>query len=211
VSPLGSALAEFAACAALIGIAGTRLVRYGDIVGAKTGLTGGWVGMVLIGILTSLPELMAGVSAVALAGTPDIAVGNALGACAVNLLLFVLLDLLHRKESIYGVASRGHTLAANFGGAGFAVVGGDLALHAQGHDRSLAHIGFYSPLLLLAYAIAMRLMYRHERHEVADFVAERGTRYPDVPLRGAGRHVHPGRLRDVRRRRVRAGSAYPQP
>ncbi len=185
VPPLGIALVEFLACAALIGVAGTRLVRYGDIVGAKTGLTGSWVGMVLIGVVTSLPELMTGLSAVALAGVPDIAVGNALGACIVNLLLFVLLDLLHRKESIYGVASRGHTLAAAVGAAGFAIVGGASVLHTLGHDGSIAHVGFYSPLLLVAYAIAMRLIYRHERQEVEDFAVRQASRYPDVSLRRA--------------------------
>ena len=169
----------------MIGIAGTRLVRYGDIVGAKTGLTGSWVGMVLIGVVTSLPELMTGVSAVAMAGVPDIAVGNALGACVVNLLLFVLLDLLHRKESIYGVASRGHTLAAVLGAIGFAIVGGAIVAHGQGHDLALAHVGVYSPFIIVAYAIAMRLMHRHERHELESFAVRQAARYPDVHLRRA--------------------------
>lgn len=185
MSPLGIALTEFVVCAALIGVAGTRLVRYGDIVGAKTGLSGTWVGVVLIGVVTSLPELVTGLSAVTLVGAPDIAVGNAVGACVVNLLLFVVLDLLHRNESIYGVASRSHTLAASFGIASCAIVAVSLVLHAQGIGWTLGHVGFATPVLLVAYVLAMRVLYRFERRPVEEFVEEQATRYPEVSLRHA--------------------------
>jgi len=185
VSPLGIALTEFVVCAALIGVAGTRLVRYGDIVGAKTGLSGTWVGLVLIGVVTSLPELVTGLSAVTLVGAPDIAVGNAVGACIVNLLLFVVLDLLHRNESIYGVARRSHTLAASFGMASCAIVAASLVLHAQGIGWTLGHVGFATPVLLVNYVLAMRVLYRYERRKVEDFFDEQAARYPDVSLRRA--------------------------
>jgi len=39
----------------------------------------------LLATVTSLPELASGISAVALVGAPNLAVGNALGACVMNL------------------------------------------------------------------------------------------------------------------------------
>lgn len=41
---------EFLACVALIGVAGTALSRYGDVIADKTGLSGTWIGLVLLGV-----------------------------------------------------------------------------------------------------------------------------------------------------------------
>jgi hypothetical protein len=53
---------EFALCAAAIATAGTMLSRYGDIFADKTGLCGAWIGLALMASVTSLPELVTGVS-----------------------------------------------------------------------------------------------------------------------------------------------------
>jgi len=52
---------------------------------------------------------------VTIAGAPNIAVGDVLGSCVFNLLLLVVLDFLHRGESVYRSASQGHILLAAFG------------------------------------------------------------------------------------------------
>lgn len=106
---------QLAPCAALIFVAGTRLSRYGDVIARHIGLGGGWIGLVLMASVTSLPDLVTGISSVTVADVPDIAVGNVLGACVLNLAMIVVLDALHRHASIYQVASQGHTLGAAFG------------------------------------------------------------------------------------------------
>ena len=63
----------FLACAIAIGVAGTYLSRYGDVIARRSGLGGTWVGVVLLAVVTSLPELATGVSAVTVGHTPDIA------------------------------------------------------------------------------------------------------------------------------------------
>ncbi|HZD90393.1 MAG TPA: hypothetical protein VE224_09865, partial [Pseudolabrys sp.] len=70
---------ELLACAALIGLAGPVLTQYGDIIARLTGVSRSWVGLVLLATATSLPELITGISSVTVAGTPNIAVGDALG------------------------------------------------------------------------------------------------------------------------------------
>ncbi len=55
----------------------------------------------MLATVTSLPELVTGISAVSYAGVPDIAMGAALGSCVFNLLLIVLLDFLHCEASVY--------------------------------------------------------------------------------------------------------------
>ena len=82
---------QFAACAAVICYAGAKLSYYGDIIAEKTGLGRTWIGVVLMASVTSLPELITGVSSVALADVPDIAAGDVLGSCMFNILIIALL------------------------------------------------------------------------------------------------------------------------
>ncbi|MBI5640521.1 MAG: sodium:calcium antiporter, partial [Nitrospirae bacterium] len=65
----------FIACTAVIVYSGTKLSKYGDIIAEKTGLGRTWIGVVLMASVTSLPELVTGISSVTYAGVPDIAVG----------------------------------------------------------------------------------------------------------------------------------------
>lgn len=176
---------SFALCVALIGYAGSKLSRYGDIIADKTGLGGTWIGLILVATVTSLPELVTGLSSVTLAQVPDIAVGNILGACVINLAMIVVLDLLDRGELVYSRASQGHILSAGFGVILIGFVGFNV-LFAQ-HERglSLGHVGAYTPVIIMIYAIATLTVFRYERSQRAEFVEERVERYPDVTLRRA--------------------------
>ena len=77
---------EFVICMAVIVYSGTKLSIYGDIIAEKTSLGRAWTGLVLMASVTSLPELVTGVSSVTYAGVPDIAVGDVLGSCVSNML-----------------------------------------------------------------------------------------------------------------------------
>ena len=164
---------QLAACAAVIFAAGTRLVRYGDVIARRTGLGGSWVGVVLVATVTSLPELVTGIASVTIADVPDIAVGNVIGACVLNLALLAVLDALHRKASIYSVASQGHVLGAAFGIVMLGVAAfGILAATQLG--AGVAHVGAASLALLALYAVAVRTVHVYER------AARRGAADDDV-------------------------------
>jgi cation:H+ antiporter len=175
MGPILTVWLQFAVCVALIGVAGSRLSRYGDIIAEKTGLSGTWIGVVMLATVTSLPELATGVSAVALAGTPDLAVGDVLGSCVFNLFIIFILDFLHRKESVYTRASQGHILSAGFGIMMLGFAGFSLLVSSRGEVVSIGHVGLYSPLILVLYILAMRTVFRYEhqeREESAEQVAE---------------------------------------
>ncbi|MBV6411861.1 MAG: sodium:calcium antiporter [Burkholderiales bacterium] len=175
----------FLVCIAAIGFAGARLSRYGDILAEKTGLGGSWIGLIMLATVTSLPELVTGISAVTVAGVPDIAVGDVLGSCVFNLAILVVVDLLHPRESIYSRASRGHILSAAFGIVLIGAVAFSLLLARRGEALAIGHIGAYTPLIVALYLLAMRTLYQHERREVAEFVEDVAERYPHVSLRRA--------------------------
>jgi cation:H+ antiporter len=175
------------ACLAVIGVAGVRLSRYGDIIAEKSGLSRGWVGLIMLASVTSLPELVTGLSAVTVANVPDIAVGNILGACIFNLAFIVVLDFLYRKESIYTRARQGNVLAAGFGIVLIGFAGFNLLLYRAGTMPAIGHVGLYTPVILLLYLLAMRSLYRYEQSQVTEFVEDRAELYPHISLKQAVR------------------------
>ncbi|MEE9263497.1 MAG: sodium:calcium antiporter [Vicinamibacteria bacterium] len=153
---------QFAGCVLLIGAAGSRLSRYGDVIAEKTGFSGTWIGVVMLATVTSLPELATGISAVSLVDEPDLAVGDVLGSCVFNLFIIFVLDFLHRKESVYTRASQGHILSAGFGIMMLGFAGFSLLVSSQGQVVRIGHVGLYSPLILVLYVLAMRTVFRYE-------------------------------------------------
>ena len=176
---------QLAICLVVIGIAGWRLSRYGDILAEKTGLSASWIGLILLATATSLPELATGISAVTVANAPDIAVGNVLGATVFNLVFLVMLDFLYRKESLYSRAAQGHILSAALGALSIGISGFSLLLGQVGFNPTLGHVGLYTPLLALIYLAAMRAVYQYERRTLAEFTEAAAARYPDITMRQA--------------------------
>ncbi len=176
---------QFATCVALIGLAGPEVSRSGDVIAEKTGLSGGWIGLVLVAGVTSLPELAIGATSVTVAGAPDIAIGDAFGSCVFNLLMLVVLDFLQRGESVYRRARLGHVVSAGFGIVLIGIAGMSLMMHGRGIGLTLGHIGSSTPLILFLYALAMRTVFVYEREHREEFVEEMAERYPRMTLRAA--------------------------
>jgi len=176
---------EFGACGALIALGGWCLSLYGDVIAEKTGLGGTWIGVVLLASVTSLPELATGVSAVAAANAPNIAVGDVLGSCVFNLAILVVLDLVHRGESIYTRAGQGHILSAGFGVLMLSLVGLSLMLAPRIGGIALGHVGLYAPVIVVLYLISMQVVFSYEKRQMEAFVEKAAERYPHLTLRQA--------------------------
>jgi cation:H+ antiporter len=176
---------QFALCVALIWFAGVRLSRCGDVIAEKAHLSRTWVGVILLATVTSLPELVTGISAVALVGDPNIAMGDILGSCVFNLMIITVLDFLNREESVFTRASQGHILSAGFGVILIGFVGFNLLLRQHGITGAIGHIGVSSPIIVAMYLIAMRTVFRYERQQRAAYTEEAVERYADVTLRQA--------------------------
>lgn len=158
--------AKLVLCAAFIGVAGPILVKNGDRIAQLTGLSRSWVGLILLAIATSLPELFTGVSSVTFANAPNIAVGDALGSCVFNLLMLVLLDELNRSEPVYRQIDQGHILTAGFGVILIGTVGAVILLNHTGLDIQFLHISAFTPFLIFLYVVAMRAAFDYERRAV---------------------------------------------
>jgi cation:H+ antiporter len=171
---------QFLLCAGLIARAGYVLSESADRIARVTGLTGGWVGLALLGTVTSLPELASGISAVAVVGAPNLAVGNALGACMINLVFLAVIDALQRREPVYRLASAAHLLSAAFGVVMLGFVA--ISLLMAGRSPALLHLGMDSPVLLALYLLALRSVFSHERAQKLPEAA--GATDADAPSLG---------------------------
>lgn len=170
----------FIVCTSVIVYAGTRLSKYGDIIAEKTGLGRTWIGVVLMASVTSLPELVTGISSVTYADVPDIAVGDILGSCVFNMLILSFLDAIHRPIPISSRAHHGHVLSAGFGILLLSLV--SMSLFFKGRIVPIGWIGPYTLFFIVLYFIAIRLVYFYEKKQISAFVKERAIelRYEDV-------------------------------
>lgn len=176
---------SFIICTSVIVYSGTKLAKYGDIIAEKTGLGRTWIGIVLMASVTSLPELVTGISSVTFADVPDIAVGDIMGSCVFNMLILALLDAAHRTEPLSARAHHGHVLSAGFGILLLGIV--SISLLLGNRIPSIGWIGLYTPLVMGVYLIAMRLVYFYEKRQISAFIKEIAVelRYEKIPTKTA--------------------------
>jgi cation:H+ antiporter len=150
--------AIFLLSAAVIVYAGTKLSRYGDQIADLTGLSGLWIGVVLMASATSLPEIFTDVSA-ALMNAPDLAAGDLFGSNMANMLILGIIDLMHRQKRVWQQAAFEHALSS---GLAIFLTGLAAFFVLYGSDVTLGGVGLGSMLLLLLYIFGMRLVFRQE-------------------------------------------------
>ncbi len=160
----------FLICTSVIVLSGIRLSRYGDIIAEKTGLGKTWVGVALMASVTSLPELVTGISSVTYAGVPDIAAGDVLGSCVFNMLIIAILDAIYRIAPISAKAHQGNVVSAGFGILMLSIVA--LGLCSRDVLYSFGWVGVYSVATALLYLIAMRVVFSYEKRQIALFLKE---------------------------------------
>ena len=173
---------SFAALSALIALGGYHLSRAADGIAAHTGLARNWIGLVMLATVTSLPELIAGVSAVTWHDAPDLAIGDVLGSCVFNLAMVVLLDLLDRREgSVFGKVGPGHLLSSGIGILLLGFVGFGMVLAGKGFHGSVGPMSGVSLALPILYLVAMRVMFQRE---VAQAALANATASAPAPAEG---------------------------
>ncbi len=175
----------FILCTSAIVYSGSRLSRYGDIIAEKSGMGKAWIGMVLLASVTSLPELVTGISSVTYSNLPDIAVGDVIGSCVFNMLILALLDAFYPHIPLSSKAHHGHVLSGSIGILLLSIVA--VNIFASAYVPSIGWIGLYSFLFLFIYLTAVRLIFIYERRHIAMYLKEVAVelKYKEVSMRQA--------------------------
>jgi len=177
-------IAGFTVCAVIIFFSGKQLSVYGDAIAELTGLGRAWIGLILMASVTSLPELVVGISSAAIVQSADLAVGDVMGSCGFNLCILAMMDMFVPKhKSIFTLASQNHILAATLGIILLALVG--FGLYLPENIVILPWLGFASILFMLVYIVSIRLLYKFENEKKNKAEEENTHTKPDITLRKA--------------------------
>ena len=152
---LGWALMTFTAAAAALFFAGPELSHVAGILAERSGLGGTFVGTTLVAVTTSLPELVSSITALRL-GAIDLAIGNAFGSNAFNMILFVPLDAVH-DGPLFASLAPAHAVTAMA-----VIVASAIAVLGQLYQAK-RRVPFFEPdALLMIFVLlgALALVYR---------------------------------------------------
>lgn len=170
----------FALCGAVIVYTGPKLSRYGDVIAEKTGLGRTWIGVLLLALVTSLPEVATSASA-AFLELPDIVFGNVFGSNMFNLLIIAILDFLTPRAPLLKGINRNHLMTSGYGMLMMALALLPLLLYnipGLGLEP-LILFGFAditSLLLILVYIVGMFRLFSQEQQDETENTS------PDEPL-----------------------------
>jgi cation:H+ antiporter len=140
-----------AIAAATILLAGWTLASIGDTLADKTGLGSTFVGVVLVAISTSLPELSTTLTA-ARAGRHEMAISNILGTNCLSVALLLPADITYRPGPILATTDNATVLAIAMG---MVVTAVHLLGLLERRNRTVLHMGIDSLAILILYAVSV--------------------------------------------------------
>lgn len=182
--------AQFLISAAIVVIAGTYLARYGDFIARKTGLSGLWIGVVLVAAATSLPEVVSDISA-AVIRVPDLAVGDILGSGMANMLVLAIIGLVYqrvyRRSSLLREVTLAHATTATLAMLLTALTAFFIFVRL---NVQVFRVGIDTIMLAVIYLTAMWTLFRHEQAQkreklLAPELSDVRVRLGEMSLRGA--------------------------
>lgn len=182
-------LIKFIVCAVIILYCGKRVAKYGDAIAEKTGLSGLWIGVILVSIATSLPELFTGVGSTVFVDAPNLTVGNLFGANTYNLVNIAILDFLNKGAPLLSTVSAGQLLTAVLSIIPLSIAALGIFLSARLPDISLTNVSIYSMLILVSYFLLTRVIFRFEKKQqtIKELIKEEGVlfKYENISLKTA--------------------------
>lgn len=144
----------FAGAAAAVWYAGTQLARHADALAEQTGLGREFLGILLLGGITSLPELAVATTAT-LRGAPALSINDVLGSAAVNVVILAVADAVSGRAAMTAIQGSPALMLQGVLGVLLMALA---AAPALAGDVLLAGVGAWSWLMLAVYIAGIRLM-----------------------------------------------------
>jgi cation:H+ antiporter len=175
---------QFIVCLAVIVVAGTRLARYGDLLGEKTRLGRVWIGVVILAAITSLPELATGISSITLVNQPDLTLGDLFGSNLINLVIIAIIDLVFTSGHVLNYLGTGIVLSTVLNIMIIAATGVFIFLAQSLPSASIFNrIGIFPLLLFCIYLLSQWIIYRFQPESIEAQPAKPSqVKHPDIRL-----------------------------
>lgn len=133
----------------------SRLAHHADAIAETTGLGRIWIGSLLLAGSTSMPEIVADISAAAF-GLPNIGVGDLFGSTLANMSILALLSFVYARKRLLQNAALDHALVGALGIALTALAGMSIA---SGGFGGVFGIGFDTLVIGLLFIVGMRVVF----------------------------------------------------
>lgn len=144
---------------AAIWFAGTRLSNYADTISQRTGLGQAFVGLLLLAVSTSLPEVATTITG-ALRGHPDIVASNLMGGIALQTAILAVVDWVVVRGALTRHAGKAVLLLQ--GALLLLLLSLALAGFAVGELLSLYKIGLWPTLMLVGYLLTLYAVHKYQ-------------------------------------------------
>ncbi len=151
--PLG-VWALFLGATAIMVLAAMKLAEYGDIIGARTGAGGLFIGSLLLAGATSLPELLTGINSV-LQDSPNLSAGGLFGSNMFNMFLLCVLDLAFWRARVLRQVALKHVMTA---GVAILITQAAVFFVMTKDDLHIGWVGLDSLALIALYVIGVYLI-----------------------------------------------------
>jgi cation:H+ antiporter len=152
--PVWGNLGVFAVAAVVVWMAGTYLARLVDEIGNRTNLSQAFLGMVLLGVATSLPEVATTVSGAAI-GNAQLVTGNLFGGVALQIAVLALVDLIAVRGALTYVTPKPVLLFQ--GVMLILLLGIAIAGAAVGEPIAVGGLGLTPLVLAAGYIVTVRV------------------------------------------------------
>lgn len=145
----------FSAAAAILVVITPVMVKNADIIAAQTGLGESFIGITLVALVTSLPELVTTIAAIKI-GAVDMAIGNLFGSNMFNMFALGFSDLFYTEGRLLGAIDPSFLLVGIIG-----VVMTCIALigNVTKLERRIGFIEIDAAVLILFYIGGLWLLY----------------------------------------------------
>lgn len=109
-------LLEFCFAAGIVLFSGSKLAGYGDKIASGSKFSSGWIGFILLAFITSLPELMTGISSTAIVKSVDLVLSDTIGSNAVNIVILAGMFFFISKKRQTAFSLKKEELITGFAG-----------------------------------------------------------------------------------------------
>lgn len=170
---------------AAVWVAGHRLSQDADRLASATGIGRVLIGALLLGVVTSLPEVATTVTA-GIIGNPRLAVGNLMGGVALQVVVLAVADVVESKRRLTFQVTSPAVLVQHV--ALLLLLSIAMAGMALGEPLVVGHVGLWPVVIAVAYGVLLTKVRRAGR----DGTWEIGGQQPTLGRGAPGADEEPG-------------------
>ncbi|MDD3374317.1 MAG: hypothetical protein PHY73_01155 [Candidatus Omnitrophica bacterium] len=153
---------KFSMSAGLVIFSGIKLTKCADILSDRFSINKAWMGMILLGAITSLPEATASIASAAVIRAPNLAIGNIAGSVNFNLMIVVLMDFMYHRGSVTGQiqVKRTYEWSAVFYGILSSIVVIEIFLSPKTNLITFGPVSLGSILIVIFYFLGSKFIFK---------------------------------------------------